>query len=105
MPASATQLESWQDCQENLGKNQRAVYSFIKKYGPITRRELREKMNWPSNSVTSRVTELLGMGMVAELPAVHDDVTNRNVAPLVVVAEAEWPGVASLIREKKGGEA
>jgi len=61
-----TQLKSWIDLQENLGNIHRQVLNELSKHDGLTNQELAEKLGWPINRVTGRVTELRRKGFVID---------------------------------------
>lgn len=58
---------------------QKKVLKAIRKYGPISNRELSKKLDLPINSITGRVKELREMGLVHVEGIKYDKKTDRNV--------------------------
>lgn len=62
---------------KDIGKRQSAVLSFLLNHGPLSNKDLANKMLLPINTITPRVKELRDLGLV-ELDHIQlDNHTNR----------------------------
>jgi len=78
MPVAHTSLDAFIELEPMyLGRKQKAVLGFIRRYGPINNRELSVVTGWPINTITPRVQELRRMGFVFCHHEEIDPVTNR----------------------------
>jgi hypothetical protein len=68
-------------------QRQRQVLDVIRRYGPITDKQIAERLGWPINCVTGRRGELVGLGRACRRGSVSSN--NRRVAVWVEVAEPE----------------
>lgn len=76
MTVAETSREAYfQMDQMSLGRKQRAVLAFIRKYGPLNNRQLSERMGWPINRITPRVLELRELGLVVSAGKETDPTT------------------------------
>lgn len=75
-----TSLFAFIDVQKTLGAKQQAVYEVIKKYGPITNRQIKDKLGWEINSVTPRVKEIRDLNLVVEEGIVKDSTGRPAIA-------------------------
>lgn len=80
MSASETSREAYHSIEPELGRKQRAVYAFVRKYGPVNNRELSELTGWPVNQITPRVLELRRppLEMVVSAGLAVDPVTGKR---------------------------
>jgi predicted transcriptional regulator len=63
-----TQLEAWESIQESLPESRRSVLRVIENAGDhgITTFDTAEKLGWPINQVSGRITELNQVGIVTD---------------------------------------
>jgi len=61
-----------------------AVCKVIKRHGPISNREISIILKLPINSITGRVKELRGMGLVTIHGRIYDSLTDRRVTTFKV---------------------
>ena len=86
-----TSMESiYKFTSEALGKNQKAVYDCLAKYGPMSNKQIGKKMReeamenggtgeeWPINCITGRVKENRNMGFIEEYGTQYDSITKRR---------------------------
>ena len=64
MMARDTSIEAFSKMQPKLGKKQKLIYSFFKKYGACTNLEISTWENIPINQVTPRTNELYKKGFL-----------------------------------------
>ena len=62
---------------KNLMPKQKVIYQVIKRRKEINNRMLSDVLNWPINTVTPRVNELVKMGVVYESTVKKDKKTGR----------------------------
>lgn len=55
------------EIKPNLGERQKAIYNALNGYQGLTNTELASLINWPINTVTPRVNELVKLGLVEEV--------------------------------------
>lgn len=82
---ATTQREAWEDLQVKLGERQRTVLALILR-SPcgLTLYEIKNKLGWPINSVSGRVTELRKKGLIQ---ASHHTRTNPETGKAAIVWE------------------
>lgn len=80
-----TSLYAWFDLIESkrLGKNQEQVYNVIKNYGPLSDKEISERLGWPINQITNRRGELEDRELVRSFNKIRNN-KNRLVHVWVV---------------------
>lgn len=92
--ATDTRNESFHALSE-ISTKQQAVLDTVKSYGPITDRDIADRLGWTINRVTGRRNELVAMGAVSRAGKVLDASTNRNVSTWgissLATAEAQAP--------------
>ena len=74
-----TSLESFYSfTPDDLGDRQKAVFKELTNSGPMSNKQLSNKIHWPINTITPRVKELRDMGLVDEYGTRYDANTNRR---------------------------
>lgn len=72
---------------DDLATRQRAVYDLLRMGGPLSNREISERLTWPINCVVGRCHELRQMGVVGEAEYMIDPITGKTVHRWKVVEE------------------
>lgn len=78
VPVAETSRDAYHAIGPGLGRKQRVVLAFIRKYGPINNRELSERIGWPVNQITPRVLELREAGLVMGAGERRDEATGHR---------------------------
>jgi hypothetical protein len=74
-----TQRESYEDLKLTVGEKQNKVRDMIVLCGGLTLFELVDKLKWPINCISGRVTELCKMGLIMDSGIRHvNPATNKK---------------------------
>lgn len=88
----ATSLEAYEhiNATGKAGSQRSVIYYTVARHPEgITRRALSDLTGFEINAVSGRVNQLVGLGLLAELPAVLDEVTKRHVIPVTANIRTE----------------
>lgn len=86
----ANSLHAYASIIDGLSPKRRQVLDAVTHLQPCTRQRIAEHLNWPINSVTGRVKELMDFGLIREYGNETQHVRGQPRALLGIVRERDY---------------